>query len=43
VERAADHGKKVKYVLVVLGSYNQGLDPDPFDDLIRDLDALITP
>jgi hypothetical protein len=42
VERAASHGKKVRYVLVVLGSYNQGLNPDPFDDLIRDLDALIT-
>jgi hypothetical protein len=41
VERTAGHGKKVEYVLVVVGGY-QG-EPVPFLKFIKDLDALITP
>ena len=40
VERT-DHGKKLRYVLVVLGGYDPGLEWPPFDELVQGLDAWI--
>jgi hypothetical protein len=40
VERTADHGRKLRYVLVVLGGYD--IEPDPYFTLVQALDATIT-